>query len=112
MGGKVPEITEANFATEVKEAAETVLVDFFAPWCGPCKMVSPIVEELATEYEGKLKVVKLNTDENSNVASSYGIRGVPTLILFNKGNEVDRVVGAAPKKILKEFIEKGLKSSK
>jgi thioredoxin 1 len=83
-----------------------VLVDFWAPWCGPCRMVAPIVDEIAKDFEGKLKVVKLNTDENPNIASQYGIRSIPTLMIFKGGEKVDTVVGAVPKTTLSSTISK------
>jgi len=87
------------------ESKRPVLVDFWAPWCMPCKMVAPILHEIQEEYSGRLKVVKINTDENQEVASNYGIMGIPTLILFNNGQEVDRVVGAVPKKKIQQMLE-------
>ena len=106
----VIEINESNFQTEVLEASMTqpVLVDFWAPWCGPCRMVAPIVDEIAKEFEGRIKVVKLNTDENPNVASQYGIRSIPTLMVFKGGQKVDTVVGAVPKTTLAGTISKYL----
>jgi len=98
--------TDHNFKKEVLESELPVLVDFWAPWCGPCRMVGPVVEELSSEYAGKVKVVKLNTDENQEVAQTYGIMSIPTIAVFNKGKVVDGVVGAAPKQMLKELLDK------
>lgn len=92
--------TDNNFDQEVLSSSTPVLVDFWAPWCGPCRMVSPIVDELASELKGKLKVVKINTDENFSVASRYGIMSIPTLGIFKGGKMVDSVIGAVPKHYL------------
>ncbi|NEO29524.1 MAG: thioredoxin [Symploca sp. SIO3C6] len=105
------QVTDASFKQDVLESEIPVLVDFWAPWCGPCRMVAPVVEEIAQQYAGKVKVVKLNTDENPNIASQYGIRSIPTLMLFKGGQRVDMVVGAVPKSTLADTIEKNLKSS-
>lgn len=102
------DVSDASFEGEVLRSPVPVLVDFWAPWCGPCRMVSPIVEELGREYAGRLRVAKVNTDENPVRPSSLNIRGIPTLILFKNGREVDRIVGAAPKASLKQFIERNL----
>nr|2YJ7_A Chain A, LPBCA THIOREDOXIN [synthetic construct]2YJ7_B Chain B, LPBCA THIOREDOXIN [synthetic construct] len=104
----VIEVTDENFEQEVLKSDKPVLVDFWAPWCGPCRMIAPIIEELAKEYEGKVKVVKVNVDENPNTAAQYGIRSIPTLLLFKNGQVVDRLVGAQPKEALKERIDKHL----
>ena len=93
--------TDTNFDQEVLKSDIPVLVDFWAPWCGPCRMVSPLVDELAEELTGKLKVVKVNTDENQEIAVKYGIRSIPTLGIFKDGNIVDGVVGAVPKQTIK-----------
>ncbi len=100
------QVTDATFEQEVIESAVPVLVDFWAPWCGPCRMVAPVVDEIATQYEGQVKVVKVNTDENPQVASRYGIRSIPTLMIFKAGQRVDMVVGAVPKTTLATTIEK------
>jgi thioredoxin len=96
--------TDANFDQEVINSEIPVLVDFWAPWCGPCKMIAPLVEEIASEYQGKLKVVKLNTDDNQDVAIKYGIRSIPTLGIFKDGKVVDAVIGAVPKKMLEDRL--------
>ena len=101
-------VTDAAFETLVLQSPLPTLVDFWAPWCGPCKMVSPIVEELGREYAGRLRVAKVNTDENPAWASKLGIMGIPTLIFFRRGREVDRVVGAATKASLRSHIERML----
>ncbi len=91
------EFTDASFKEEVLESDTPVLVDFWAPWCGPCKIISPLVEEIAKEYQGRLKVGKLNVDENAQTATQYGIRGIPTLLLFKDGQAVEQIIGAVPK---------------
>jgi thioredoxin 1 len=103
---KATPVSSATWSAEVDKAQGLVLVDFWAVWCGPCQMVGPIVDELATEYNGKLKVMKLNTDENPDVAGRYGIMSIPTLLFFKGGQAVDKVVGAVPKKILKDAIDR------
>lgn len=102
------QVTDATFKQEVLDSEIPVLVDFWAPWCGPCRMVAPVVDEIATQYENQIKVVKLNTDENPNVASQYGIRSIPTLMIFKGGQRVDMVVGAVPKTTLANTLEKYL----
>lgn len=91
------EITDANFAEEVEKSNVPVLIDFWAVWCGPCRMIAPIVEELAGEYNGKVKIGKLDVDNNPGVATKFGIRSIPTLLLFKDGQLVDQIVGAVPK---------------
>lgn len=102
-------VTDATFDAQVLQSPLPVLVDFWAPWCGPCRMVSPIVEEMGRQYAGRLRVAKVNTDENPAQASRLGIQGIPTLIFFKNGREVDRIVGAAPKPMLQSRVERVLK---
>ncbi|MDD3853633.1 MAG: thioredoxin [Syntrophomonadaceae bacterium] len=105
---EVKALTETNFEQEVIKSELPVLVDFWAPWCGPCKMVGPIVDSLATDNSGKLNVGKVNVDDNKAVAVKYGIRGVPTLIFFKGGQEVKRIVGAQNKNQLQTVINEVL----
>ncbi len=107
MSAALP-VTDASFENDVIKSEIPVLVDFWAPWCGPCRMVAPVVDEIAQQYDGKVKVVKVNTDENPNVASQYGIRSIPTLMIFKGGQRVDMVVGAVPKTTLANTLEKYL----
>lgn len=102
------QVTDSTFKQEVLESEVPVLVDFWAPWCGPCRMVAPVVDEISEQYDGQVKVVKLNTDENPSVASQYGIRSIPTLMIFKGGQRVDMVVGAVPKTTLANTLEKYL----
>lgn len=98
-------ITDQDFADQVLKAKVPVLVDFFAEWCGPCKMIAPIIEELAEEYDGKALVVKMNVDESMDTAQTYGIMSIPTLLFFKDGQEVDRSVGAIPKEAMAEKLD-------
>ncbi len=108
MAGTVADVTDNNFQAEVLESEVPVLVDFWAPWCGPCRRVSPIVEEIAQERAGELKVVKLNTDENQQTAISYNVMSIPTLILFRNGQPAKTVIGAYPKRKLEAELEPAL----
>ncbi len=103
--GEVVEVNQADFQTEVLESSVPVLVDFWAEWCGPCKMVAPIVDDIAEEYGGKMRVAKVDADANPDVLMQYGILGIPTLILFKAGKEVERITGYKPKdKILSKLV--------
>ena len=100
--------SDSTFETDVLDNDAPVLVDFWAPWCGPCRMVAPIVEELAEEYDGQVKFVKLNTDENPQVAGKYGIRSIPTLLVFKGGEPVSQIVGFRPKSDLAKRLDEAL----
>ncbi|HNP08578.1 MAG TPA: thioredoxin [Cyclobacteriaceae bacterium] len=102
--GKTLELNDSNFDEAIK-GDKPVLVDFWAEWCGPCKMIGPVVEELAGEYEGKAVVAKVNVDENPEVAGRFGIRSIPTLLVFKGGEIVDKQVGAVPKSVLAQKLE-------
>jgi thioredoxin 1 len=108
MATKPESVTEKTFDTDVLKAGTPVLVDFWATWCGPCKMIAPIVEELAGEYEGKLRVMKLDVDENSGIAARYSIMSIPTLGIFRSGELVERIVGYMPKEALRKRIDAAL----
>jgi thioredoxin 1 len=105
---KPMEMTDSNFQQEVLSSDRPVLVDFWAEWCGPCKMIAPIVEELAQEYDGKLKVGKVDVDSNQHVSMQFGVRSIPTLLIFKSGKVVEQVIGAVPKRLLAEKIAKHL----
>jgi len=105
MAGDVKSVTTADWEAEVLKANSLVMVDFWATWCGPCRMVAPVVEKLAGEYSGKIKCMKLNTDENPDIASKYGIMGIPTLMFFKDGKKVDQVVGAIPEGTLRSKFD-------
>ena len=106
--GKALEFTDENFQREVLDSPVPVLVDFWAPWCGPCRMIAPLIDEIAKQYAGKLKCFKLNTDESPGVATEYGIRSIPTVMIFKNGKKMDTVIGAVPKATLTSTIEKYL----
>ncbi|MDH5436083.1 MAG: thioredoxin TrxA [Gammaproteobacteria bacterium] len=108
MSGEVVHVTDTSFDEEVLKSNAAVLVDYWADWCGPCKMIAPILEEIAQEYEGKIKVTKLNIDENPETPPKYGIRGIPTLMLFKDGNVEATKVGALSKSQLTAFIDSNI----
>ena len=99
------ELTDTNFSEEVESSDNPVLVDFWAEWCGPCRMIGPIVEELAGEYEGKAKIGKVNVDNNPQVSVKYGIRSIPALLIFKDGQVVDQIIGAVPKSQIKKQLD-------
>ena len=105
---EVQDVTDQTFESEVIKSDQPVLVDFWAPWCGPCRMVAPIVKELAGEYEGKVQFRKMNTDENPMVAAKFNIRSIPTLLVFKNGQQVGQIVGFRPKAAIKERIDSAL----
>lgn len=100
--------TDNNFEGEVLKSDKPVLIDFWAPWCGPCKAIGPIVEELAGQLKDSVKVMKLNVDENQKTAINYGVRSIPTIILFKDGKVLDTIIGLVPKERLEDFVKKGL----
>ena len=106
--GKAAEVTEQSFDAEVLQSDRPVLVDFWAPWCGPCRMIAPIVDQLATENAESIKVAKVNIDDCQNIAASYGVSSIPTLLIFKGGEVVDRFVGVQPKHRLQDAIEQAI----
>jgi thioredoxin 1 len=108
MAGQVLEFTDSNFDSDVLQSDQPVLVDFWAPWCGPCRMIAPTVEQIAGEYAGKVRVGKLNTDENPQIAASHNISSIPTLLLFKGGRVVDKTIGVVPKQHLVAMLDKHL----
>jgi thioredoxin 1 len=103
--GQALKVDEGSWEAQVAKASGLVMVDFWAVWCGPCQMVAPIVDELATEYAGKLKVMKLNTDENPEIAGKYQVMSIPTILFFRNGQQVEKLVGARPKQQFKQVID-------
>ncbi|MES9994427.1 MAG: thioredoxin TrxA [Candidatus Thiodiazotropha sp.] len=108
MSEQIVHVTDDSFESEVLKSSQPVLIDYWAEWCGPCKMIAPVLDDIATEYNGKLKVVKLNIDENPNTPPRYGIRGIPTLMLFKDGEVEATKVGAVSKSQLVAFIDSNL----
>lgn len=106
MGAKTLEVTDATFKADVLESDKPVLVDFWAEWCGPCRMIAPAVEQVAEQFEGKASVAKMDVDENPSVPNNFGIRGIPTLILFKNGQEQERIVGLTSRDAIAKVIEK------
>ena len=102
---KALEVTDSTFEQEVLQANQPVLVDFWAVWCGPCRAVAPVVEELAGDYEGKLKVMKLDVDDNPRTAMAYGVQSIPTLLVFKDGKPAERIVGAVPKQVIVDKLQ-------
>jgi thioredoxin 1 len=103
--GKALHVTDATFDAEVLNSTTPVLVDFWAEWCGPCRMIGPVVEEMAGEYEGKAKITKVDVDSNPQISMKFGIRSIPTLLIFKNGQIVDQIVGAVPKSVLKKQLD-------
>lgn len=102
------DVTDQNFQTEVIKSTIPVLVDFWAPWCGPCKIIGPVVEELAKEYEGKVKVVKVNVDDNPDSAGQFNVMSIPTLMIFKGGEPVKTIIGAQPKESIKKAMDEAI----
>lgn len=108
MSDNILEVMDSTFESQILKSDVPALVDFWASWCAPCRAIAPIVEEMANTYKGKIKVAKINVDDNPSTPGKYGVRGIPTLILFKDGKIVDQLVGAVPKNQIKDLIEKGL----
>ena len=107
-GENVINVSDDNFDEEVLKSGKLTLVDFWAPWCGPCKIIGPVIEELSGEYEGQVKFVKLNVDDNPSTPTSYGVRGIPTMILYKDGEVLNQIVGAVPKADIEKAIKDAL----
>ncbi len=110
MSAHVSEVTDANFDQEILESALPALVDFWAPWCGPCRIIGPIVEEIGEEYKDRVRVAKMNVDDNVSTPARYGVRGIPALLLFKNGELVDQIIGAVPKAQVVGLLEKAMGS--
>jgi thioredoxin 1 len=106
--GNVSEVSEKEFEAEVLQSAQPVLIDFWAPWCGPCRMIAPIVDQLAGENTGSIKVRKINVDDSPNIAASYGVDSIPTIMIFKNGEVVDRFVGVQPKTRLQDALNQAI----
>ena len=107
-GETIVHLSEGTFDAEVLQSSQPALVDFWAPWCGPCRAIAPVLEELAGEYKGKIKVAKVNVDDNKKLAGDHGVMSIPTMILFKDGKVVDKVIGLVPKDRLKALLDKAL----
>lgn len=108
MSENIIDVTDSNFDSMILQADTPALVDFWASWCAPCRAIAPLVEEIAGEFTGKLRVAKMNVDENPSTPGKYGVRGIPTLILFKDGKVVDQLVGAVPKNQITDLVNKGI----
>jgi len=104
-------VSDATFESEVLKSDKLVLVDFWAPWCGPCRMIAPIIEELANDYEGKVVVAKMNVDDNPKTSMQFGIRSIPTLLIFKNGKVVDQIIGAVPRGVIESKLKSQLTAS-
>lgn len=110
MSEKINDVTDATFEDEILKSDVPALIDFWATWCAPCKAIAPIVEEMATKYDGRLKVAKMNVDDNQATPGKYGVRSIPTLILFKNGEVADQVIGAVSKSHIEDFIDRALET--
>ena len=110
MAENIIEVTDSSFEEEILKSDVPALIDFWATWCAPCKAIAPIVEEMATKYDGKLKVAKMNVDDNQSTPGKYGVRSIPTLILFKNGEVADQVIGAVSKSHIEDFIDRALET--